>query len=106
MILLRIFFIFYFPLIFSSTPIVFHIDGDCQTDGHEIAQEHGYRFVRQVRCLDETFHLCRFDSIQSNRFSTVFVKSKKIRRRKITNECVERLKMELIQRHGFVVIET
>jgi hypothetical protein len=32
----------------SSTSIVIEVKGDCRTVGHKIAQEHGYRFVRQV----------------------------------------------------------
>lgn len=36
------------PTQISSKSIVIEINGDCKTVGETIAQEHGYRFVRQV----------------------------------------------------------
>ena len=46
-----------------TSTIVIQVTGDCKSLGHQIAQNHGYRFVRQVKknmpiwTIDYCFHL-------------------------------------------------
>ena len=35
----------------STKSIVIEVNGDCATVGKQIAHEHGYRYVRQVRSI-------------------------------------------------------
>jgi hypothetical protein len=69
----------------SSKSIVIQVKGDCKTLGDQIAQEHGYRYVRSVCFIKSKIH----DEINLLRFLMIFVKWKKIHYQKIISDIDE-----------------
>lgn len=51
--------------------VVIRVDGDCRTVGHSIAQNHGFRIIRQVR-MNRLIHLDQIEWLKS--FWTISLK--------------------------------